>query len=390
MLTFLHNQLFKTPNLPPNYPETFHNRTIIITGANTGLGLATAHHLARCRPKRLILAVRNPLAGESAKAAILAAGTSTTTSTSTTDPSTTPKDGDMIEIWPLDLTSSASVLSFASRAEKSLGQGGLDVLVCNAGVATRTFSMVEGEEGGGGGGKGHERTVLVNVISTFLLVVLLVPVLRRSGVGVGRDLGEREGDRGAKATATPPVISIVGSEVHAFTMFPERRAPEEKGVGVFEALDRPDMYYGIGTMAERYPTSKLLDVLLARELAVRVGERIEGQEGQGQGQGRGIVVNCVNPGLCRSELTREADSMLVRVGLKVLGRTCEVGARTLVAGAAGGWESHGQYMSNGVVCPSELSAFVCNEEGRSTQRRVWEELTLILEGIKPGVMDNLL
>ncbi len=42
-------------------------RTAIVTGANAGLGLETAVHLARLQPALLILAVRDPVRGEKAR-----------------------------------------------------------------------------------------------------------------------------------------------------------------------------------------------------------------------------------------------------------------------------------------------------------------------------------
>ncbi|TPR10427.1 hypothetical protein CAN33_0022100 [Aspergillus niger] len=289
MATILYNQLFVTPSLPPA-PFPFHNRTVIITGANTGLGLAAAHHIASGPIGKLILAVRNLSAGESARAEILNA-----------QPDCDPQT---VEVWPLDLASYDSVRAFATRATTTLDR--LDVLLCNAGLATFQCSKAEG----------HERMITVNVISTFLLAVLLVPKLRET-----RRLCQQMGEEGHI-----PVLSIVASEVHAFTKFPERNAPAEKGVGVFEALDEPERYYK--TMAERYRTSKLLDVLLTRELADRIGDD-------------DIVVNCLNPGLCRSQLAREMDNVVVRIMLRLLGRTAEVGSRTLVTAAAAGRESHG-------------------------------------------------
>ncbi|PYI09716.1 short-chain dehydrogenase/reductase [Aspergillus sclerotiicarbonarius CBS 121057] len=340
MLRVLHNQLFVTPSLPSN-PTPFKKRTVIITGANTGLGLAAAHHIAAGSVGKLILAVRNSKAGAAARDSLLNANANL-------DPQT-------IEVWPLDLASYDSVRAFAARATSTLDR--LDVLLCNAGLATFQHSTAEG----------HERTITVNVISTFLLAVLLLPKLRATGQ-LGRDRpGKQEREQ-------LPVLSIVASEVHAFAGFPERQAPEEKGVGVFEALDDPDRYYA--TMGERYRTSKLLDILLARELANRVA-------------GDQVVVNCLNPGLCRSQLSREMDTPVVRMVLRLLGRTLEVGGRTLVAAAAAGSESHGQYMSNGELAPHELSSFVTSDDGERTQLRVWEELSQILERIQPGVMHNV-
>ncbi len=81
-------------------------RTIVVTGANSGIGLVTARELARSGA-RVVLAVRNVAKGEVAAAQI----------------------GHSAEVRPLDLASLASVRAFADAWE-----GPLDVLINNAGV----------------------------------------------------------------------------------------------------------------------------------------------------------------------------------------------------------------------------------------------------------------
>lgn len=85
----------------------------------------------------------------------------------------------------------------------------------------------------------------------------------------------------------------------------------------------------------RYFVSKLLEVFYCRELADHITSSDKAK----------IVVNFVNPGLCHSELGREAG-----LGLKIakffLARTTEAGSRTLVSAASAGTESHGQYLSS--------------------------------------------
>ena len=54
------------------------------------------------------------------------------------------------------------------KAESELER--IDILLENAGIATGAFKLVEG----------HESTVTVNVISTFLLAFLLLPKLQET------------------------------------------------------------------------------------------------------------------------------------------------------------------------------------------------------------------
>lgn len=75
------------------------------------------------------------------------------------------------------------------------------------------------------------------------------------------------------------------------------------------------------------------------------------------------------------------------IGKVVLARTTEVGARTIVAAAAAGETSHGEYMADCRV--AEASEWVRSDAGKEVQGRVWVELRGILEGICPGVCKNI-
>jgi NAD(P)-dependent dehydrogenase (short-subunit alcohol dehydrogenase family) len=81
-------------------------RTVVVTGANSGLGLAAARELGRAGA-RVVLAVRDPAKGDEAAATV---------------PGTA-------EVRRLDLADLASIRSFASAWE-----GDVDVLINNAGV----------------------------------------------------------------------------------------------------------------------------------------------------------------------------------------------------------------------------------------------------------------
>lgn len=133
---------------------------------------------------------------------------------------------------------------------------------------------------------------------------------------------------------------------------------------------------------DRYFTSKLMVVLVVRELAERLDACYAGASP--------VVANTANPGLCKSALFRSVP-LYVRaisaLGCFLLGRTCEEGARALLAAVAGGRESHGQYVDSGKV--DAPSPFVLTEEGKALQKRLWDELLEVLEGIEPGVADSV-
>ena len=175
LFQILYSQLFVTPMHPTH---DFSGQTVIVTGSNVGLGLEAARHFARLNCAKLILAVRTIPKGERAKESIL---------------SSTKRKSDCIEVWPLDLSSSASVKAFAKRAE---GLERIDILVENAGLSVAGWEVMEG----------NEASLQVNVINTFLLVLLMLPMLRKT----------------AEKFSTTPHLEIVSSEAHFLAGFKER------------------------------------------------------------------------------------------------------------------------------------------------------------------------
>lgn len=65
-----------------------------------------------------------------------------------------------------------------------------------------------------------------------------------------------------------------------------------------------------------------------------------------------VTINAVNPGLCRTELTRtvEGSTKLIMKGMKAfMAWTAEEGARTLVYAVILGKESHGVFLTGGTM-----------------------------------------
>lgn len=143
---------------PIPYPtQSFTGQTVIVTGSNTGLGLEAARHFVRLDAARVILAVRSLKKGEEAKASIEA----------------TTNRKNVVKVWQIDMSNYDSVKAFAVKCS-SLER--LDVVVANAGVLKNTYEAAEGTE----------ITIAVNVIGTFLLVLNILPMLRKSSAKTGQ------------------------------------------------------------------------------------------------------------------------------------------------------------------------------------------------------------
>ncbi|PNH76683.1 hypothetical protein VD0001_g856 [Verticillium dahliae] len=105
-------------------PDTLQTgRTIIITGANVGLGLEAARHFARLQPDRVIIACRDKTKGDTAVHSIRASF---------------PDSPTKLDVWVVDISDFASVKAFAARAETELDR--VDVFLSNAGVVASTYS----------------------------------------------------------------------------------------------------------------------------------------------------------------------------------------------------------------------------------------------------------
>ena len=129
---------------------SFAGRTVIVTGANSGLGLVTARELARVGAKT-ILAVRNKAKGDEAAAAMT---------------------GD-VEVRSLDLQDLASVRAFAD------GVDSVDVLVNNAGIMAVPYAQTV---------DGFESQIGTNHLGHFALTNLLLPKITERVVTVSSQL----------------------------------------------------------------------------------------------------------------------------------------------------------------------------------------------------------
>lgn len=182
----------------PRPRESLESKVIIITGANTGLGLEAARHCVHLNAFKVILAVRSESRGQEAKRDIEA---------------TTKRYG-VVEVCLLDLASYDSIKAFVAEMARLPR---IDAIIENAGIAGLDYRVIEDNEG----------MITVNVVSTMLLATLMLPVLSAS----------------AKKHDTTGMISIVSSETHAWAKFREQRCDE-----IFRTLNDK----GKANMAERY------------------------------------------------------------------------------------------------------------------------------------------
>ncbi|MFD1389124.1 SDR family oxidoreductase [Oceanobacillus oncorhynchi subsp. oncorhynchi] len=129
-------------------------RTVLITGANSGIGFATAAILAK-QGCRIILVCRNEKKGEEARQKLLKAA-----------------DNKAIDLLIADLSSQQEIRKLAEQVQKRYSK--LDVLINNAGGVFSQYQV---------NNDGFEMTFAVNYLAPFLLTHLLLDQLKATDSG---------------------------------------------------------------------------------------------------------------------------------------------------------------------------------------------------------------
>ncbi|TQS32134.1 hypothetical protein Golomagni_07560, partial [Golovinomyces magnicellulatus] len=222
--TFLGGQIFGQMSIPE---VDLSNKTFVVTGANTGLGLECVKHLVHLKASKVILACRDVTKGGAAVSYIRELA---------------PDSNTELEVWCLDLACYESVQAFANKVT-STDLTRLDGFVANAGVEVDNYQL-SGD---------IELTIKVNIISTFMLALAILPKLRAT----------------MEQFQDHTRLTIVGSLIHNFGPDSQLDLPEKPSTNVFDLLSEPDR----ADMAQRYPLSKLMGHLCSRELARYVTEQ---------------------------------------------------------------------------------------------------------------------
>lgn len=217
-------------------------KVVVITGANTGIGLETARGLYLDNQfSEIILACRDEHKARRAIDAIVAANP---------DATNRPR----LTFEQVDLGSLSSCEDFGKRFLDARGaDASLDALICNAGVMACP-SLIETSDG-------FEYQVGVNHLGHYALVASVWPALAAT----------------AKTTRDGRVV-VVSSEAH--------RIPGNAGMNRADLFGR-EKYSAWG----QYGQSKLANVLFAFELARRA-------------EGTGVSACALHPGAVDTELGR--------------------------------------------------------------------------------------
>jgi len=291
--TYFHNQFIAKPQWPPK-TTNLSGQTAIVTGSNVGLGYEASLQLLELKLTNLILAVRSTAKGEKAASEMRRLY---------------PKAN--IEVWTLDLCSYDSVQAFTNKANNQLAR--IDIVILNAGLARLEYNKVEST--------GHEQIFQVNYLSTILLTILLLPILKAK---------RPPGEKPAHLTISSAALTLTCKFEH------KHKTP------LFAALDDPANFH----RGNSYIVSKLLAHIFLWNLVDYVSAD-------------DVIINLADPAFVRgTAFARDLDNHKA-FGLAFYILSIIAGARSPKVGAScyidavvsKGKESHGCFLMSWKIHP---------------------------------------
>lgn len=225
MLIRLYKSKFDLPPLPP--PDSFKGKNVLITGGNTGLGLASAVHCMNFGAKLVIITSRDSAKGDAAKAFIKAQTSGKGT----------------VRVMHLDMSTLQGVRIFAEEVKREVHS--IDFVLLNAGVNNLNGRVSP---------DGWENSLQVNVLSTTLLALLLLPWLKVAGKGNAR-------------------LSITGSGMHRGIDIDAKNGWPQQDV--LQYWNNQEHFKKAGG-SRMYAISKLLVLYAMREIALLARTSHEG------------------------------------------------------------------------------------------------------------------
>ena len=157
MYSLRQNQIVGVPKskIPYYGGKYLKDKTIVVTGANSGIGMETVHQLAIMGAKRVVLLCRDQKRGDQANFDIRM-------KLSTQPPWEHGNDTELL-VYQCDLSDFASVRTAVKKLKKKFDR--VDVLINNAGVVMGTHTKSK---------DGYEMTMQANHLGHFLLTQLLI------------------------------------------------------------------------------------------------------------------------------------------------------------------------------------------------------------------------
>jgi NAD(P)-dependent dehydrogenase (short-subunit alcohol dehydrogenase family) len=331
-------------NPPKPAKGSFEGRTILLTGASSGLGFEAGKKIIALHADTLIITARTESKGQATKQQLEEWLKTQIQDSSAKSTAIVP--------MVLSMDSFAAVQEFASKL-KAQYPAGIDGAILNAGALMAKYAESS---------DGWEDTIQVNALSTFLLGILILPLLV-----IAAD--------SSKNPTCKPHLSFVSSGT-AWTVQPGQMKTFMASETPLEALsEQKNFPGGMAGGAGQYARSKLTLEYAVRHLAA--SSALKGADGRPK-----VIVNTVCPGMCKSDLGRNIGKVNPMVKLvqwllfSVVARSAEDGANVYVTGLEQGEETHGEMWKNDRVF--EVGPMLSTAEGKEFGEKMWSEILHVM------------
>lgn len=324
----------------------FDGRTILVTAANTGLGLEAAKKVAAAGAATVITTARDENKAQQAKIAIEAHLTSQALPSCTIIP------------MALEMSDPSSIQSFTIALKRHTSH--LDHAILNAGVFPTTYQPLP---------TGYELATQVNAISTIHLSLLLLPLLKASPLTTHSTISQR------------PHLTYISS----YAAFMENLSATPwltSSTRPLTALSAPTNF-PTGAMAgmAQYGRSKLMLEYAFRRVAFlpfisEVGTAKDTDAPL-------VLVTSVDPGPTATGIFRSYDGWLGSLFIgaaKLVLRLPEQGAEAFVSSLVLGEEGKGQMWMDDQVVGGKSLGNVEGADGKRLGERAWDEMREIVSG----------
>ncbi|WWC91632.1 uncharacterized protein L201_006578 [Kwoniella dendrophila CBS 6074] len=326
--TFLGRQWTRLPPVPKG--AYLKDKVVLLTGANSGIGLESLKHFCLASPSKIILGVRSIESTQKIVSELQSLHTDL-----------------KAEITFLDLNNLSTIKSLPETL-KEKGIDKIDILINNAGIDPgNTIKPAEFTE------DGYEKTFQTNVLSPLLLSLVLLPLLQKSA---------------------KPKIIFTGSGLHTTANIEPIERSIENNTSIIKAFNDKETFDN----KKIYSRSKLLLQMVTRSLINSLPN---------------ISIITVSPGLAITNLGRNHDMSIgfIIFGTPFLflnARSAEKGARNITSAVAYGDQSY-DYWSECAPSYSE-SSWLSSGKGINATKIFYKEMIDEVEKIYPGITKDLI
>lgn len=322
---------------PAERKEPFTGQVVLITGANTGIGLEAAKKIAALKADKLIITTRSAEKGESARKAITEWLVKNGASQAT-----------QIVSLTLDMGSSEGVKAFMKQLHANTDR--LNSAILNAGMQQPQYRRTL---------EGFEETLAVNTVYTTFLATLLLPILTST----------------AKSTDIQTHLTIISSRNATMPISMPTKPAVISSSAPLKVMSEPEEFPpgGMGGFAQ-YGRSKLM-----LEYAIR--RMIHLSTLYSNNKEPLVVINSVCPGVTKSDLGRSYDHWTFRLLSAIIfllfAKPAAAGANSYLTALSQGADSMGQLWADDALTPEWTT--LQSADGQKLGDNVWNEMKTLME-----------